>query len=105
MRKNKMSYKIRENIFNMIMVRIRKILYFIFRLNIHRKFIPFQSDDNYISLLSYSIDKKYYRFNCYCLECPVNENGLCRTTFSKIPLNSYLIHEFDGDNIIRNYCG
>lgn len=101
----RMTYKMREDIFNWIMVKIRKLLYFILRLDIHKKFIPYTSKNEYIPLLSYSIKEKHYRFNCYCFDCPVNEKGLCSTIFNELPLNSYYVHEFDGDNIIRNYCG
>ena len=87
------------------MVNARKLLYIILRLDKHKKFKPYKNDKNFIPLLSVNPETTTYRFNCYCFDCPVNEDGLCRTTFDKIPLNSYVIHEFDGDNIIRNYCG
>ena len=32
-----------------------------------------------------------------------NRNGICLTGFPKLPL--ILLHEFDGDNILRNGCG
>jgi len=99
-----MSYMLRETIFNKIMVTTRKILYFLLKLDKHKKFKKFYIDKkNYIPLLSYNIKEKHYRFNCYCFSCPCNIKGLCATKFGSIP--RHLMHEFDGDNIIKNLCG
>lgn len=101
-----MEYYIRENIFNKIMIFIRHFLYFLLKLDIHKKFEKFNffnDNEKYISLLSYNVKNKYYRFNCYCYECPVNNDGLCRTKFFSLPFHN--LHEFDNDNIIRNFCG
>lgn len=98
-----MNYKIRESIFNKIMVRVRRFLYFIFRLDIHKKYNTYKNKEGYIPVMSYNPEKKAYRYNCYCFTCPCNSEGLCVTEHSSIPL--HLLHEFDGDNIIHNYCG
>lgn len=62
------NYRIRENIFNKVMVLIRKILYVILQLDKHIKIKPFLTKDKFIPLLSYNLDEKCYQFNCYCLE-------------------------------------
>lgn len=97
------AYRTRENIFNKIMVLTRKTLYFILGLDRHKKFVKELSNEGYIPIMSYNPKLKKYRFNCYCRACPVNKDGLCSTMFYKIPLEC--LHEFDGDNIIKNYCG
>lgn len=96
-------YLIRETIFNRIMSFTRKVLYFILRLDRHKNYDKKANNRGYIPLLSYNYTKKTYRFNCYCFSCPCNSDGLCMTQFQSIPL--YSLHEFDGDNILRNFCG
>ena len=98
-----MNYRTREDIFNKIMTFMRKILYFILHLDEHKKYQKDENNEGFISVLSYNPKTKYYRFNCYCLTCPCNSEGLCSTHFPEIP--HQMMHAFDGDNIIRNYCG
>ena len=98
-----MNYRIREEIFNKIMVNVRKLLYFLLRLNIHKNLHAYQNSEGYFPVMCYSNKDEKYRFNCYCLTCPCNIDGLCATKFFKIPFEA--LHEFDGDNIIKNYCG
>lgn len=100
-----LNYRTREEIFNKTMVLIRKFLYFVLRLDIHKKYEKYKkyAKYGYIPLLSYDPIGKNYRFNCYCLECPNNSNGLCGTLFYRI--QKEILHEFDGDNICKNYCG
>jgi len=101
-----LKYRERENIFNSIMKAMREMLYDELNLDEHRKFREFKDKSGYIPVLSVNPETKIYRFNCYCFECPNNQEGLCRTEFSKLPLNNtYILHEFDNDNIVRNYCG
>lgn len=85
------------------MVKIRKILYFVLKLDIHKKYEADKDIQGFIPLLSYNPKTKFYRFNCYCRTCPCNFKGLCSTHFYSIPY--VLLHEFDGDNIIKNFCG
>lgn len=85
------------------MVKVRRILYFLLKLDIHKKYIADKNTSGYIPVLSFHPKSKYYRFNCYCFDCPCNSNGLCSTKFQKIPIEC--LHEFDGDNILKNYCG
>jgi len=98
-----MKYKEREEIFNQIMVKLRSSLYDILKLDKHKKFVCHSDKDGYIPLLSFHPKKKLYRFHCYVSDCPCNQDGLCCTEHRMIPL--HLIHEFDGDNIIKQYCG
>ena len=98
-----MKYRTREQIFNWIMVKIRKVLYFLLKLDIHRKYEANKNIHELLPVLSYDFKRNQYRFNCYCFECPANYRGICSTQFSTIPINC--LHEFDGDNIIKNYCG
>lgn len=69
------------------------------------------SDENLeklIPLLFWDPEKKAYRFGCTCLGCPCNAGGICgaethdslETLFER-----NAIHEFDGDNIIKQVCG
>jgi hypothetical protein len=99
----KNPYLIREKIFNKIMVSIRKCLYFLLRLDRHKDYESDKNKDGFFPLLSYNSKLKTYRFNCYCFSCPCNSKGLCVTEFSQLPTN--ILHEFDGDNIIKNFCG
>ena len=61
-----------------------------------------------IPLLYYDPKQKAYRFGCTCLKCPCNAGGVCgagnhQTLKSLFELDK--IHEFDGDNILRQVCG
>jgi len=85
------------------MVAIRKILYEQLDLDKHKKFRSYKSDQGYIPIMSVNPEKRLYRFNCYCFDCPCNIRGLCSTEFQELPVS--LLHEFDGDNIIKNFCG
>ena len=105
-----MKYITRERIFNFIIVAISKVLYIILKLNIHKKYESYYFDKSnsliknaYMPVLSYSPINGTYRFNCYCFDCPCNQDGLCMSEFTKIP--HHLMHEFDGDNCIKNFCG
>ena len=48
--------------------------------------------------------RTWYRFACYCLSCPCNAGtGMCNVRYGHLPLDQ--MHEWDGDNIIKAYCG
>ncbi len=48
--------------------------------------------------------RKYYRFACHCTSCPCNAGkGMCNVRYTRLPLD--MMHEWDGDNIIRARCG
>lgn len=60
--------------------------------------------DDLMILVAYDRKTKLYRFGCTVTECPCNmKNGWC----SKAPLflDKKLIHEFDGDNAVKQWCG
>lgn len=56
-----------------------------------------------LPLLFYDIENKQYVIGCYCVGCPCNNNGLCRTKHLKLPVK--FLHEFDGNNIVHQVCG
>jgi hypothetical protein len=59
-----------------------------------------------IPLLYWDPEKDAYRFGCTCLKCPCNLGGVCGSV-NQPPLKDwfFLMHEFDGDNIIKQVCG
>jgi len=61
-----------------------------------------------IPLLFWDLKSKSYRFGCQCLGCPCNNNGICGSVDNNslnMLFKSDRIHEFDGDNIIKQVCG
>lgn len=54
-------------------------------------------------LILWDKDNECYVFGCTVKGCPCNNNGLCATRHKNLPKG--LLHEFDGDNIIRQLCG
>lgn len=98
-----MNYEIREQMFNTIMTLVRRSLYFILHLDKHKKYEPHLIDGEYIPLIEYNIEYDRYRFRCYCFDCPCNVNGYCDMEPTK--LLQVQLHEFDGDNCIKQWCG
>lgn len=97
------KYKQREEIFNKLMVAIRKTLYEALNLDAHKNFYKYLDKNEYVPVLSVNPKTNTYLFHCYCSDCPCNKDGICCTEHAKLPIN--LLHEFDGDNIIKQYCG
>ena len=60
---------------------------------------------NLIPVLFYDKVKKGYRAGCTCLLCPWNENGVCVTVALSLEDLKRIMHEFDGDNIVQQWCG
>lgn len=61
-----------------------------------------------IPLLYWDSIAKLYRFGCTCLKCPCNTGGVCGAgnhETLKLLFERGAIHEFDGDNIIKQVCG
>lgn len=58
--------------------------------------------DNLLPIIYWDKEIEMYRFGCTVRECPANKEGVCCT-----PRNSILfdVHEFDGDNCIKQFCG
>ena len=46
---------------------------------------------------------KVYRFGCTVRECPANIEGICCTPAMSFDLMD--LHEFDGDNCVKQVCG
>jgi len=70
----------------------------------YEKFKP--SPKKLVALLLWDVEKKAYRMGCQCILCPCNQNGVCGVV-NKETLEMLMLrmHEFDGDNIIRQVCG
>jgi hypothetical protein len=58
-----------------------------------------------IPLLYYDVKNKCYRAGCTVHGCPCNHNGVCSTRILSIDYVKNILHEFDGDNIVQQYCG
>jgi len=56
-----------------------------------------------IPLLYWDPVKKRYLFGCTVALCPNNRDGFCVSEHFKLPIE--FLHEFDGDNIIKQMCG
>lgn len=67
--------------------------------------------DNLIILLAYDTKYKLYRYGCKVNECPCNmQNGWCSKAtphldkdWMQLMLN--MLHEYDGDNCVKQWCG
>jgi len=70
-----------------------------------RKEIAERPEGKFLPLVFVEIDgdRFYYRFACYCRSCPCNDNGKCATRYTRLPISQ--LHEWDGDNIIKAWCG
>lgn len=60
---------------------------------------------NLIPVLFYDKEKRGYRAGCTVLQCPYNENGVCITLTLFLEHLKTILHEFDGDNIVQQWCG
>ncbi|VVB51811.1 Uncharacterised protein [uncultured archaeon] len=60
---------------------------------------------NLIPVLFYDRERKGYRAGCTVAECPWNENGVCVTVTLNLAFLKNILHEFDGDNIVKQACG
>lgn len=65
--------------------------------------VKWEKPKGLIPLLYYDTENRVYVFACTVRSCPCNRDGLCTTTFTHLPV--HLLHEFDGDNIIKQVCG
>jgi len=74
------------------------------REEIRRKEMPAIPTDNLVVLLAYDKTTKLYRYGCSVADCPCNlQNGWCSkgTPF----LEKNVLHEYDGDNAVKQWCG
>jgi hypothetical protein len=59
-------------------------------------------------LLAYDRKTKLYRYGCTVIECPCNmQNGWCSKATPSMAKDLIIdmLHEFDGDNCIKQWCG
>ena len=98
-----LEYREREKYFNESITNIRNYLYEKMNLDKHKKFEKNKDNNGYIPILSFNPHKKTYRFNCYCFDCPCNSDGLCSSEHIVFPVD--IMHPFDGDNIVKQFCG
>lgn len=61
------------------------------------------SRHNLVPVLFYDKARKGYRAGCSVIECPSNENGICMALHASI--HQIYLHEYDGDNCVRQECG
>ena len=55
-------------------------------------------------LLAYDRKTELYRFGCNVKECPCNmQNGWCSKALPFLDKN--MLHEYDGDNAVKQWCG
>lgn len=58
-----------------------------------------------IPVLYYDVANKCYRAGCTVIGCPFNFNGVCSTRILKLDFLKPILHEFDGDNVVQQFCG
>ncbi len=60
--------------------------------------------DDLMILVAYDRKTKLYRFGCTVTECPCNmKNGWCSK--ATLYLDKKMLHDFDGDNAVKQWCG
>ena len=75
---------------------------------IRRAETPAIPSDDLIILLAYDNQGKTYRYGCSVKDCPCNlQNGWCSKKTPKIAQDLILarLHEYDGDNCVKQFCG
>ena len=74
------------------------------REEIRQKEMPAVPSGDLVTLLVYDQITKLYRYGCSVIDCPCNlGNGWCSkaTPF----LDKAMLHEYDGDNAVKQWCG
>jgi hypothetical protein len=64
--------------------------------------------DSLVILLAYDTKTKLYRYGCNVTNCPCNlQNGWCSKATPEIAkdLITNRLHEYDGDNCVKQFCG
>ena len=70
-----------------------------------------QPSDELVILMAYDPKTKLYRFGCNVKDCPCNlGNGWCSKSCIALDkkwleMMLYKLHEYDGDNCIKQFCG
>ena len=76
------------------------------RETIRLKEMPAIPSEELVVLLAYDKKTNLYRYGCSVKECPCNlQNGWCSKGTPKGYLNKAMIHEYDGDNAVKQWCG
>ena len=71
---------------------------------IRRKEMPAVPSEDLMILLAYDRKTKLYRYGCNVKSCPCNlGNGWCSK--GSIRLEKNMLHDFDGDNAVKQFCG
>jgi hypothetical protein len=64
--------------------------------------------EDLVVLLAYDQQTQLYRYGCSVSECPCNmKNGWCSKATPKMAKDLIFarLHEYDGDNCIKQFCG
>lgn len=75
---------------------------------IRQKEMPAVPSDELITLLVYDTKTKLYRYGCSVKSCPCNlQNGWCSKATPEIAKDLIVarLHEYDGDNCVKQFCG
>lgn len=78
------------------------------RTEIRQKEMPAVPSENLIILLAYDKQTHLYRYGCLVTNCPCNlQNGWCSKATPEIMRDKIklMLHEFDGDNCVKQWCG
>ena len=78
------------------------------REEIRQKEMPAVPSDNLVVLLAYDSLTRLYRYGCSVSECPCNlQNGWCSKATPELmrDLITAKLHDYDGDNCVKQFCG
>jgi len=70
--------------------------------------MPAVPSDDLIILLAFDRETSLYRYGCSVKGCPCNlQNGWCSKATPKIAKDLIVqrLHEYDGDNCVKQFCG
>ncbi len=78
---------------------------------IRQKETPAVVSEEVVTILAFDKKTALYRYGCSVSECPCNlQNGWCSKATPKIDkkmikLMLNMLHEYDGDNCVKQWCG
>ncbi len=78
------------------------------REEIRRQEMPAVPSDDLVVLLAYDKQTKLYRYGCSVKNCPCNlQNGWCSKGTPELMKDKiqFMLHPFDGDNCVKQWCG
>lgn len=74
------------------------------REEIRQKEAPALPSEDLIILLAYDRKTELYRYGCSVRDCPCNlQNGWCSKGTPS--LDKTMLHDYDGDNVVKQWCG